>query len=112
MRALRADGYDVLAVSEVMQRSDDRELIEQAHRESRILLTEDKDFGWLVYVSHADSAGVVLIRFPGDARRSLAKTIRQLVGGQGLGLARAFVVAEPGRVRISRVADIDKAEDR
>ena len=30
VRALRADGYDVLAVSEVMQRSDDRELIEQA----------------------------------------------------------------------------------
>ena len=48
VRALRAEGYDVLAVSDVMQRSDDRELIEQAHREKRILLTEDKDFGWLV----------------------------------------------------------------
>ena len=28
VRALRADGYDVLAVGEVMHRSDDRELIE------------------------------------------------------------------------------------
>ena len=46
VRALRAEGYDVLAVSEVMQRSDDRELIQQAYREKRILLTEDKDFGW------------------------------------------------------------------
>jgi predicted nuclease of predicted toxin-antitoxin system len=51
VRALRAEGYDVLAVSEVTQRSDDRELIDQAHGERRILLTEDKDFGWLVYVS-------------------------------------------------------------
>jgi predicted nuclease of predicted toxin-antitoxin system len=45
VRALRAEGYDVLAVSEVMRRSDDRELIDQASRERRILLTEDKDFG-------------------------------------------------------------------
>jgi predicted nuclease of predicted toxin-antitoxin system len=45
VRALRADGYDVFAVSEVTRRSDDRELIEQASHEKRILLTEDKDFG-------------------------------------------------------------------
>ncbi len=48
VRALRSKGYDVLAVSEYMQRSVDRDLIEQAHHENRILLTEDKDFGWLV----------------------------------------------------------------
>ena len=72
VRALRADGYDVLAVSEVTQRSDDRELIDQAAGENRILLTEDKDFGWLVYASHAKSAGVILLRFPGDARQTLA----------------------------------------
>ena len=40
VRALRAEGYDVLAVSEVMRRSDDRELIDQAGRERRILLTD------------------------------------------------------------------------
>jgi predicted nuclease of predicted toxin-antitoxin system len=44
VRALRAEGYDVFAASEVMRRSDDRELIDQAYREKRILLTEDKDF--------------------------------------------------------------------
>ena len=85
-----------------MQRSDDRELIEQAHRESRILLTEDKDFGWLVYVSHADSAGVVLIRFPGNARRRLAEAIGQLVREEETRLANAFVVVQPGQLRISR----------
>jgi uncharacterized protein with PIN domain len=33
VRALRAEGYDVLAVSEITRRSDDRELIELANRE-------------------------------------------------------------------------------
>lgn len=46
VRALRQAGYDVLAVCEVRQRSGDRGLIEQAYREQRVLLTEDKDFGW------------------------------------------------------------------
>ena len=101
VRALRADGHDVLAVSEVMNRSDDQELIEQAHREQRILLTEDKDFGWLVYVSHADSAGVILIRFPGNARQSLVQAVRRVVEEQGEGLFRAFVVVQPGHIRIS-----------
>jgi len=101
VRALRAEGYNVLAISEVTERSDDRELIEQAHREQRIPLTEDKDFGWLVYVSHADSSGVILIRFPGDARRTLVQAVMQVVDEQGPRLHRAFVVVQPGHVRIS-----------
>ena len=101
VRALRAEGYDVLAVSEVTQRSDDRELIEQAYREKRVLLTEDKDFGRLVYASHADSAGVILIRFPGNARRTLVQAVTELVRDQSDGLLGAFVVVQPGHVRIS-----------
>jgi hypothetical protein len=101
-----ADGYDVLAVSEVTRRSEDRELIEQGHGESRILLAEGKDFGWPVYVSHADSAGIILIRFPGNARRMLAETIRRLIREQGARLTNAFLVVQPGQFRISRGADI------
>jgi len=101
VRALRAAGYDVFAVSEVMQRSLDDKLIAQASRERRILLTEDKDFGWLVFVSHADSAGVILVRFPGNARRTLAQTVVQVVQEQGERLLGAFAVIQPGHVRIN-----------
>ncbi len=75
VRALRAEGYDVFAVGEVMQSSVDRSLLELAAKGDRILLTEDKDFGWLVYVGSAQSAGVILIRYPGDARKQLAEAV-------------------------------------
>ncbi len=101
VRALRAEGYDVLAVCEVMQRSIDKDLIAQANREQRVLLTEDKDFGWLVFVSYAKSAGVILIRFPGNARNTLAQTITQLVKDNGEQISKAFVVVQPGHIRIS-----------
>jgi predicted nuclease of predicted toxin-antitoxin system len=105
VRALRADGFDVHAVNEVMQRSDDRLLIEQAARENRILLTEDKDFGWLVFVSTAKSAGVILIRFPGNARLTLVDSIRRVVREHAADLHNAFVVVQPGAVRITRKPD-------
>lgn len=101
VRALRAAGFDVLAVGEFMIRSDDRDLIEQAKHEQRILITEDKDFGWLVFASHIDSPGVILIRFPGNLRQTLARSILQLVQEQGEKLPGGFIVVQPGRVRIS-----------
>lgn len=39
VRALRSEGHDVVAVSESQQRSVDRDLMEMAHRDERILLT-------------------------------------------------------------------------
>lgn len=75
---------------------------EQAYQENRILLTEDKDFGWLVFASHSVSAGVILIRFPGNARSALAQSVMQLVQKYGTELVNAFVVVQPGQVRFSR----------
>ena len=102
VRALRTKDFDVLAVSEYMQRSVDSELIEQAYRENRILLTEDKDFGWLVFASHSASAGVILIRYPNNLRSKLGESILQLVEQHGAELKNAFVVVQPGQVRFSR----------
>ena len=101
VRALRAIGYEVLAVGEVTTRSIDSELIEQAYREKRILLTEDKDFGWLVFVSHAETVGVILIRFPGNTRNQLAIVITKLVQERGDEIVNSFVVVQPGQIRIS-----------
>ena len=102
VRALRDAGYDVVAVAEFTNQSVDPAVIEQAHREERILLTEDKDFGWHVFVSHAASAGVILIRFPNQARSTLAGALLQVVREQADKLPGSFVVVQPGQVRISK----------
>jgi len=99
--ALRTAGYDVVALSEIPSRTIDSEVIAQAHREGRILLTEDKDFGRLVFASQSESAGVILIRFPGNARKLLFSTIVSLVKQKRNELPNAFVVVQPGQIRIS-----------
>jgi len=101
VRALRAHGHDVLAVGEYQERSEDKDVMARAMAENRILLTEDKDFGWLVYAGRMDSPGVILIRFPASARSLLADVVLKLVNEHSSQLVEAFVVLQPGAARFS-----------
>jgi len=71
VRTLREAGFDILAVCEVMSRSEDNDVIRRSYSENRILLTEDKDFGWLVFVSQRES----LIK---DSRNPFLRSDRSL----------------------------------
>jgi predicted nuclease of predicted toxin-antitoxin system len=96
--ALRVAGHDVAAIAEIS----DNVVLELAIRESRILLTEDKDFGQLLHANEAAAGGVFLLRFPARARADLPGAVLKLVKERGEGLLGHFVVLQPGRVRISR----------
>jgi predicted nuclease of predicted toxin-antitoxin system len=108
VRTLRAAGHEVLAVCDSMPGAADSDLIALAAREQLILITEDKDFGWLVFASHAQSAGVILVRFPGNAREALTQAIGDLVRSEGANLADSFTVVQPGQVRISKRPDLKR----
>lgn len=101
VRVLRAEGFKVLSIAEDLAGADDEQVIALALQESRILLTEDKDFGQLVFASGSKSLGVVLIRFPAGARPSLGARILELIHECGGRLAGSFVVLQPERIRIS-----------
>ncbi|HVG07660.1 MAG TPA: DUF5615 family PIN-like protein [Thermoanaerobaculia bacterium] len=103
VRALRAAGHDVASIAESAPQTIDDEVIELAAREIRVLLTEDKDFGQLVYAGSQASSGVILIRFPVEARPELPSTVLQTVEKLGASLTGSFVVIQPNRIRISRI---------
>jgi predicted nuclease of predicted toxin-antitoxin system len=102
VRILRAAGYDVLAIAELAPQTGDPEVIELSVREGRVLLTEDKDFGQLVYAGAHESNGVVLIRFPSTDRAELPNKALQAIRSLGDRLVGAFIVLEPNRIRIGR----------
>ena len=96
VRALRKAGFDVLAVSELSPRADDTAVVELASQEGTILLTEDKDFGQLVYAEQRENRRVVLIRFPASAR---PKAALDPLNEHKDALLDRFTVLQPGRVR-------------
>jgi len=96
--ALREHGHDVVWVKENSPSVEDEEVLAQAVRESRVLLTLDKDFGELAIGSGLPAhCGVVLFRvspIPGRIA-DLAVRVVQREGD----LRGVFLVVEPGRVR-------------
>lgn len=100
VRTLREAGQEVLAVSEVSPGAEDSQVIQMAIDQGRILLTEDKDFGQLVFAHAPQSSTVILIRYPSNARRALPKAILDLVTRLGALPTGRFAVLRPGRVRI------------
>jgi predicted nuclease of predicted toxin-antitoxin system len=101
--ALRKAKHDVLAVAEIAPRAADSEVIKLAVKQERILLTEDKDFGQLVYAHSQKSSGVIFLRFPFSARELIAKDIVKLVEDQKEKLIGSFIVVQPGKIRITRL---------
>lgn len=102
VKALRAAGHNVVAVAEIARGAEDSAVVELARSEGRILLTEDKDFGQLVFAAAHRTAGVILLRWPVTSRSALGSALVELVATQGDALRGSFAVVEPGRVRISR----------
>ena len=103
VRALRAGGHDVLAVAEIAPRAVDTEIIERCHRDGRILITEDKDFGQLVYASGTSASGIILLRFPARRRAEIVASILALLAHHGDRLIGSYVVLQPGRARVTRL---------
>ena len=97
---LRLEGHEVFYVAEMEPSIPDDLVMQRANEHLALLLTEDKDFGWLVYVSHADSAGVILIRFPGNARESLVDTVLSLLEQHQNSILGSFIILQPGYIRI------------
>jgi predicted nuclease of predicted toxin-antitoxin system len=105
VRGLRETGKDVLAVAETVPGAADETVLDLAVTEKRVLLTEDKDFGRWIYAHRRATAGVILLRYPATARRAMPVAVVRLVERHGERLAGCFVVVQPGRLRMSRLAE-------
>ena len=101
IQALREAGHDVVAIAEIAKGATDDQVLERALKEKRVLITEDRDFGELIYARGRSSAGVILVRFPSRARRAKSATVIEAVSKLGSRLGDAFTVVQPGRLRIS-----------
>ncbi|HZU75186.1 MAG TPA: DUF5615 family PIN-like protein [Dehalococcoidia bacterium] len=100
--ALRAAGHDVtVGVVDYPGNLPDRAILALAHREGRIVLTNDPDFGELVVREHRLHAGVVLFRMKAaSADRKLIRLSGLLRDYAGQ-LDSLFVVTEE-RIRSYR----------
>ena len=100
---LREAGHDVTYVAEVDPRAIDRDILTRAQRENRILLTEDKDFGELVFRQGLHVPGLILLRIDPIRRALKRRRLHDAVARFGNSLFGRYTVIEDARFRSRRL---------
>jgi predicted nuclease of predicted toxin-antitoxin system len=98
--ALRIYGHDVLWIREISPGITDVEVMALGHREERILVTFDKDFGELAFCTKQPPAcGIILFRIPMISSAYIAKALVKVIGSRD-DWGGHFAVVEEDRIRI------------
>jgi predicted nuclease of predicted toxin-antitoxin system len=98
VEALRSLGHDVLWIAEDCPSVRDEHVLDLAVRESRVLLTHDKDFGELAFRQGLPAtSGVVLLRVAPIP--SLVAELARKAFSERADFRGKFVVVEEGRIR-------------
>ena len=96
---LRAAGYDVVYTAEIAPAISDVETVARAYAEDRLLLTEDKDFGDLVFRRGHSIPGLVLLRIDPAWHELKKRRLAAAIDRFGETLRGRYTVIEPARMR-------------
>ena len=100
--ALRNAGFDVVYILETNQGAEDEFILSLAYRDERILITQDKDFGELVYRLQQVHYGIILIRLQGYSPELKAEITTALLLEHKDELIKSFTVIQPNAIRIRK----------
>lgn len=96
---LRTQGHDVLSASESRAQTPDVDLLIEAETQGYVILTEDKDFGDLVFRDRRNSHGVVMLRLedlPASLRLARLQAVWAVIEA---GMPGSFLVVTETKVR-------------
>jgi predicted nuclease of predicted toxin-antitoxin system len=99
---LRSNGHEVLSIAQEFRSSPDTEVLSISNNERALLLTEDKDFGELVFHKKRSHFGVLLVRLEGVSRPQRIQMVCDIVLHRGKELVNSFSVLTPSSIRIRR----------
>ncbi len=96
---LKKSGYDIKWIAEVNPHMDDISIFKMASEENRILLTNDKDFGEIVFRQKLVTSGIVLFRIKGQSANVKRGLFKKLLATHKDKIAKYFVVINKNRFR-------------
>ncbi len=109
---LTTEGHDVTTIIQDYTRSiDDHEVLRLAQGEGRILITNDRDFGELIFSHHLPHAGVIYFRLPLDTGAAdKINWLREVLAFYQVDLS-AFIVITPAGIRVRRSESMDEPSE-
>jgi len=103
---LLKQGYDIKWILDYNCEMLDEDLLQLANQEKRIFLTNDKDFGDLIFLQKKLSAGTILFRVKGQNSQDKIKLMKKLLMGYRDKLLNHYVVITKLKIRIIPLGDV------
>lgn len=99
-------GHDVVPVAKIgLSRASDSDLLQTANQQSRLFVTRDRDFGYLVFIQY-QGTGVIYLRMLPSTQNSIHRELARVLSKYSEDeLKQAFVVVEPGRHRFRKLTN-------
>ncbi len=98
-------GFDVRWIPEYNCTLSDEELLKMAENENRILITNDKDFGELVFRQKRNSNGIILIRLKGQNANEKIELVKKLILNHQDKISRHFTTVSKNKIRFVPLED-------
>ena len=100
---LRKEQHDVLYAGKVMPQAPDQDILSRAVAGQRILITNDKDFGELIFRSGKKHAGVILLRLRSDQPAARVRVLKAALKKYSDKLSGHFCVITETEVRFRSI---------
>jgi predicted nuclease of predicted toxin-antitoxin system len=98
-------GFDIKWIPDYECGMPDDVLLDLVKSENRILLTNDKDFGKLVFLQKKASEGIILFRIKGQDVYTKIRLVERLLKEFGDRLSRQFTVVTDKKIRFIPLED-------
>jgi predicted nuclease of predicted toxin-antitoxin system len=100
-RKLKQMNFDVVSVIQFMKGAGDLEIIRRAIGENRVIITNDKDFGWLA--AFYKPPGIVLLRLKDERAENDVKMVSHIIKKYREVILGSILVASEKKIRIRRL---------
>ena len=96
---LKENRLDVKSILEINKRMTDSEVLELANTEGRILITNDKDFGEIVYRLKLIPNGIILLRYKELNVKEKAERLIDFLMNNKSNILNKFIVLSKEKIR-------------
>jgi len=100
---LKSKDYDTTSVVEDYRSLEDIVILKIAFEENRILITNDKDFGNLIFKEKLSSKGLILLRLGNQSSNAKIKILEKLIRDYSGRFLGNFVVVSENKIRVRKI---------
>jgi len=100
-RKLKQMNLDAVSAIQFMKGAGDEEIIRKAIDENRVIITNDKDFGWLA--SFYKPPGIILLRLRDERAENKVKMVLHIIKKHRKAIPGSILVASEKKIRIRKL---------